>query len=44
MMCGLSGAINGDVGTVEQIRRRIHSPVRFFNAELVKQFGYRPGD
>jgi asparagine synthase (glutamine-hydrolysing) len=34
----------GGSGVADAIAKRIHSPVRFYNAELTKRFGYRPED
>jgi len=34
----------GGSGVADAITKRIHSPIRFYNAELTKQFGYRPED
>lgn len=34
----------GGSGVADAIARRIHSPSKFYNAELMKRFGYRPED
>lgn len=34
----------GGSGVADAIAKRIHSPSKFYNAELTKRFGYRPED
>lgn len=34
----------GGSGVADAIAKRIHSPIRFYNAELMQRFGYRPED